>query len=324
MKMMKNFIHLMVFLVLGTMPFFSCSKDEGGKESAEEVVKKVTVDASDYGKWAYFKFSDQSVVAHPIEPIAGVYKGELNVTVMGKSFGKVKDLNLTLERGKEKALNVKLAGFTMGKYKIEEIVAPAKDTVDMKGWGIAIQKVKVNGMDVLGKGLVVAGKSVTLNLKVQPPGMPMPFDIAYTGTLEKSANIDESSFEWDIALHAYDVKTNEGEALETTEKNLADIKAIPLSGFTKDVETDSLIVDRKFMMMKRIGYAPAHLNPVLKRWMKLDFSVMPPLYNMSGLVYLVKTKSGEYAKIKFTGFRNDENKSGHISFEYVYPVSMKK
>ena len=45
---------------------------------------------------------------------------------------------------------------------------------------------------------------------------------------------------------------------------------------------------------------------------------MPPSYALSEKVYIFKTAEGKHVKIKFTDYRNAEDKTGHIKFSYLY------
>ncbi len=62
--------------------------------------------------------------------------------------------------------------------------------------------------------------SINITILIQPTGMPMPITTTYKGIIETRTGIDETSFNWDIALHRYDVKTNGASAVETTESDI--------------------------------------------------------------------------------------------------------
>ena len=317
---MKKVFYLLAVLA-GTITLSSCSDDDNdGGSSAAGQSKTITIDSSDYASWAYFNFSDGKVVTHTIEPVAGLYSGDINITVGGKDYGSA-SLELAVAHKDTSSYQFTLKDFKFLQYDMEDVSALATVTADTLGWMVTIPDTTVNDMKLSGTG-IISGKSVTLKMAIQPGGMPRQIIAEYTGTMETSANVNETSFDWDIALHAYDVKTNGGSGLETTETELNKVIAIPSTGFVADVETDSLIVDRAGMMIDKVGYASGHINPQLNRWMKLNLSVMPPtssIYSMGDKVYIVRTQSGKYAKLKFTGFRDDNNNTGHITFDYVYP-----
>ena len=130
--------------------------------------------------------------------------------------------------------------------------------------------------------------------------------------------------EWDIAIHRYDVKTNGGAVLETSYASmdeLLDSGSIPAGEYAEDIETtDRIAIDMSDMMNGNIGYADSNLNTVLCSWINQDMSVMPPQTTLSGLVYLVRISDGSIAKIRFTDNTDAEGKTGHISFEYAYPM----
>lgn len=321
--MKKNFYLLAVLFISTLVLFSACSDDDddnGGGPTNEEV-KTATVDATVYNKWAYFKFGDKSTVAHEIEPAAGTYVGDLSVTVRGKEYGTVEGLKLEVDRLKADSVSLVLEGFSMINYQIAEIAAGATIAAGTHGWDLTGSTIVVNNMDVTPTGYI-SGDSINLVISIQPTGMPMPFVATYKATVEKRGGIDETSFDWDIALHRYDVKTNEASVIATTETDIAKVSVIPSGGYVADIKTDSIMIDTKGMTSGKIGYASGNWNEVLNKGVEFDSSIMPPAptsWSMSGLVYVIKLKSGEYAKIKFTDYSNDAYVKGHISFEYVYP-----
>jgi hypothetical protein len=124
---------------------------------------------------------------------------------------------------------------------------------------------------------------------------------------------------WDMALHRYDVRLNGGEsgkgqgaALETTYGELKDLTAIPASGYVTDV-MDS--ITSSIASMPPIQDAQPY-NLEASKW--ITMTDMPPVYTLSGKVYVFKTAEGKHVKIKFTDYRNAEDKTGHIKFSYLY------
>lgn len=330
---MKKRCYLLVTLLVSTLSLFSsCGEDDdtpggghtggnnngGGDEPTAEEVKTARVDATAYDQWVYFKFSDQSVVAHPIEPLAGTYTGDIAIVVGGADQGTASDLKMEVNRISEDSLHLVLKDFSFGSYQMGDLTSGAHITLDSLGWQLEGGELTVNHMTVSSKG-TIAGKNIEIQMTIQPGAMPMPISATYTGTLEKDGNIDESSFDWDIALHKYDVKTNAGAALATTEKDITKVAVLPADGYVADVQTDSLLYDMSGMMKNAVGYACGHINEILNEGVVVHMENMPPSYTTSDLVYILKLKSGEYAKIKFTDYTNDENVKGHITFEYVYP-----
>lgn len=324
--MKKNF-YLIASLFISTLTLLpACGDDEdtqgGGGEPVVEEVQTATLDATAYDKWVYFKFSDKSSVAHPIEPLAGTYTGEVAVTVAGQNQGTAEGLKMEVNRVTADSVTLVLKDFTFtsaamgGPVSMGDITSGAKVSITADGWQLEGEKITVAGMAVSSTGLI-AGTKIEVAIAIQPGSMPMPIAATYTGEMEQDANVDETSFDWDIAIHRYDVKTNEGSALATTEKELSAVTVLPADGFVADVQTDSLTYDMTYMMQNAVAYAPAHINEVVSKWIRRDG--MPPVFTMSGLVYLVKTKSGDCAKIRFTDYTNDEDVNGHITFEYVYP-----
>lgn len=124
---------------------------------------------------------------------------------------------------------------------------------------------------------------------------------------------------WDIAIHRGDIRTNSGlsgsgngGALKANGTKLDDVRTIPTTGYTTDVEAQIMIE------MGEDGYRTQSRNTVLADWYKSEG--MPPTYTVNDYVYIVKTADGKYATVKFSDYTNDAGAGGHVSFSYKYPV----
>lgn len=130
---------------------------------------------------------------------------------------------------------------------------------------------------------------------------------------------EEAPAKWDIALHRENVKTNQGAALKSDAVSLSALSELPAGEFVSDVMTDStLVVDISQMMQGILGYQESEINPVLNAWVKR--SGMPPAYAVNENVYVVRNKEGRYAKIKFSSYKNAEDKTGFATLSYIYPA----
>lgn len=332
---MKKRFYLLALLFMGTLTTFpSCGDDDdidkGGQtekpddgddtDDTKEEVKTATVSCpSVYDKWTYFKFSDGSAVTHDIEPFAGTYSGKMDISVAGKDQGSVEDLKIEIDRVDKDSVNIVVKNFKFGSYDMGDIAAGAKVSVDSTGWKLTVAQTTTAGNVALSSESTIKGKTIGIKMTMQPGAMPMQIITTYAGELETSAGIDETSFDWDIAYHYFDVKTNGGSVTETTETDLSKLTAIPADGYTADIETDSLLYDMTGMMDNKIGYASGHINEVLGKSAYLDLTNMPPVSGKSDKVYVIKTKAGEYVKMKVTDFTDDNGKKGYFTFDYVYP-----
>ena len=138
----------------------------------------------------------------------------------------------------------------------------------------------------------------------------------------KGSEVD-IKIKWHIAIHRFDIRTNNGEAIATKETEFSKVKGLPAGDYKKDVEVKDQVrvgFNRADMMKSKFTLAgTAKINPELNKWMNVDMSTMPPTYTMSNLVYVVKFKDGSYAKIKFTDATDATGKEkGHITFQYEF------
>lgn len=132
---------------------------------------------------------------------------------------------------------------------------------------------------------------------------------------------------WHIAVHRYDVKTNGGSVLQTEYSDpalLVSSGIMPEGEFKEDIlTTDKIAIDMSGMMDGNIIYAPSSYNEELSRWLNVDTSQMPPIYSMSGKVYLLRVSDGRHAAIILRDYMNDAKVKGFMTIDYVFPVDLK-
>ena len=129
---------------------------------------------------------------------------------------------------------------------------------------------------------------------------------------------------WDFAVHRYDTKTNCGTVWES---QTGSFDALPAPGSVSEAQwtadewtTDRITVDMSQMMDGIILYAEDYWNPCLSRWLDVDTSTMPPIYTLSGKIYLLRLKDGTCAALRLANFMNDAAVKGYMTIDYLYPV----
>lgn len=164
-------------------------------------------------------------------------------------------------------------------------------------------------------------KWVYLNLSSKKDSVTLNYDDA--------ANIPAK---WDIAIHRFDIKTNDGAAVEVDYTSLESFKSDVASGlyklptpdkFVRDTD-GKIVVDMSHMMEGYLGYADTKLNTELGKWLNVYTGQMPPIYTPSNKVYLLQLKDGTYAALRFIAYRNESGVSGYISFDYIYPLNFEE
>lgn len=130
---------------------------------------------------------------------------------------------------------------------------------------------------------------------------------------------------WDFAVHRYDAKTNGG---AVSESGAADFNALPsidriaAAGFVADVwTTDRIAVDMSQMMDGIVLYAESYYNPCLSQWLDVNTSTMPPVYTLSGKIYILRLADGTYAALRLSNFMDDSSVKGFMTIDYLYPIS---
>lgn len=140
-------------------------------------------------------------------------------------------------------------------------------------------------------------------------------------------NVDEDApVNWDFAVHRYDAKTNGGAVMEsaaTDFNSIPNINTIPEENFVADEwTTNKITVDMSHMMDGIILYAKDYYNPCLSKWLHVDTSTMPPIYILSGKIYLLRLSDGSYAALRLTNFMSDAVIKGFMTIDYLYPVQL--
>lgn len=134
----------------------------------------------------------------------------------------------------------------------------------------------------------------------------------------------EPPADFDFAVHRYDVKTNGGSVLETEYSSFGDLLAsgaLPEGDYVRDEwTTDRIAIDMSGMMDGVIVYAESDYNPEFSKWLNVDTSVMPPIYTMSGRIYILKLADGTCAAVKLANYINETGVKGYMTIEYIYPL----
>lgn len=143
-------------------------------------------------------------------------------------------------------------------------------------------------------------------------------------SVERVAVGAEAPAKWDFALHRYDTKTCGGAVAECATGDFGALPApgsLPSEAFVADEwTTDRIAIDMSQMMDGMIVYAEDGYNPCLSRWLDVDKSTMPPVYTLSGRIYMLRLADGTYAALRLANFMNDAAEKGFMTIDYLYPV----
>ncbi len=128
----------------------------------------------------------------------------------------------------------------------------------------------------------------------------------------------QTSIDWDIAFHRFDVRVNcgtagpgQGGSISMGQVKFEDVTEAPTEGYSLN---DSIsIVNKPGGWMDQV-MVPG--DTIVANWM--HFSGPPPTYNISNDIYVVKTADGKYAKIWLKDYYNDNSESGFITMQYFY------
>ena len=129
---------------------------------------------------------------------------------------------------------------------------------------------------------------------------------------------------WDIAFLRYYIRTNggksgkgQGAVLDTKETKFNAVTTIPSTGFITDDNISIIAGSGMPPNYRTDAGSPAFIVKESPSWATFTPPTGPWVYNNN--VFIIRTADGQYAKLIMKSFLNDEDKSGHITFEYVYP-----
>ena len=156
-----------------------------------------------------------------------------------------------------------------------------------------------------------------------------------TGTIVEVTN-PKTTDNWDIAFNRYNIRTNggvsgigEAEVVNTNSKDFAAVTKAPAEGYEKDKEVTEYGRPRPGQTQPSV--TKSEKNPVIsgtvnKQDSKGWYNYTPPKqgentphFEITKYVYVLKTaKGGKYVKIQLTGYTNDKNETGYITFTYDF------
>ena len=292
------------------------------------------------------------------------YNSSLSISVGDTSYGTTDECKAVIKRVSDTTVDITLSGFanlsgagghmSLGNFTISgvNVTAGANGTYSLSLG--EYESTDSNGKAITGEslsGTIAACNGLFENIYDAPTETEMEIKensfsqiktveytewayIDFSGRKVTTVKIgkeyeSEIPDNWDIAIHRYDIKTNEGAAYQTSYTSFDALKAngkLPDDkDFVKDEwTTDKIAIDMSGMMEGNIVYTDSYYNSVLSTWLNVDTSTMPPIYTMSNQVYLIRLKDNTYAAIRFTNYTNAKGIKGYIDFDFLYPFDFEK
>ena len=134
----------------------------------------------------------------------------------------------------------------------------------------------------------------------------------------------EDAERWDFAIHHFDVRTNNGAVYETPYSSIddamANADAIKAAAYTPDEwMPHQCIADLTYMMSWNIWHISSYVNPVMTRWVTMDFSTPPPKYAVTNRVYAMRMSDGTYAALFLDKYYDTNGQKGILTIDVKYP-----
>lgn len=330
---MKKLNVLMCGLLLGGLVFTGCSDDDDKGGNAEGT--EAAVVAHEYGEWTYFNFADGATKTLPIQKkegaVTGLYTGDLKGTGMFASFSQ-EGVSVSVSRVSADSVDVEFMDLTLSMS--EEPAEPFTLTTraEAKLVGDKWELTSVESETLVGEMLykfsftgtigTTKGAEVNLACEMTPGAMPMPITMTYISEVADSYTYEvdadeESALTWDIAVHKYNMRTNNGLVKKLDTKNF---DAVTVGNVPADEEmvadTDgSVMADMSNMMNGFVGYQSVKLNKELGGWVTATpTGTMPPYtYELNDNVFVVKV-NGKVWKMQFNAYTY----GGRTAAKFVY------
>ncbi len=127
----------------------------------------------------------------------------------------------------------------------------------------------------------------------------------------------KNSTGWDIAFKRFYVRSNGGlSGIGSAGADSANVNGQTGFDSYKSVTSTNFSTDKYMQVMTYMGYGMDTVNPVLYTWFNYNFgtNTLVP----TNMVFIVKTASGNYAKVWIESYYSDLNVPGYVKFKYVY------
>jgi len=140
------------------------------------------------------------------------------------------------------------------------------------------------------------------------------------------SGIDSSNFKtsdaWDIAFHSRHIRLNGGTsgegmaaAYDAGVVDFDSVKEASETGYTEDTFIENALYAGNGAQGPI--YQSTDMNSVFENAFTFDANTHPPTYAANMNVYVIKTRTGKYAKIQIKDYYNDKAESGYITFQYT-------
>lgn len=121
---------------------------------------------------------------------------------------------------------------------------------------------------------------------------------------------------WDIAVHRYDAKTDGATVSATASGDFTTLTPAE-TPVADEWTTQTIVTDMSTMMDGYLSYAESSYNRELSRWLDVDKSTMPPIYTMSGKVYLVNLRDGRRVALRLDNYMDGSGIKGYLTIRYM-------
>lgn len=129
-----------------------------------------------------------------------------------------------------------------------------------------------------------------------------------------------TSTNWDIAFHRSDIRVNSGQSGPGNGGSY-DMGKVDFNSVT-EAPADGYSLNTTISILESYTMPPVYVqtpgDTLVSKWLKIVTDIVPPTYQYSDNIYIIRTAKGKYAKIWLKDYFSNDAKSGHVTMKYVF------
>lgn len=182
----------------------------------------------------------------------------------------------------------------------------------------------------------ITNVSATENTSAYSRGWLYVKTVDYTGwtyidfesqTVGYAGVYDDYDGKWDIAIHRYEVKTNNGKTKRTAFSdfdNLLSQDYLEAGGYEADEwNEDRVAIDLSGILDYNVVFLPTYVSQVID-WVQVIYPPYPPTYKSHDKIFVIKLENGKRVAMRLENYVNNNGVKAYLTIEYVYPFPLEE
>ncbi|MDO4462480.1 MAG: HmuY family protein [Bacteroidia bacterium] len=136
---------------------------------------------------------------------------------------------------------------------------------------------------------------------------------------------EEYNDDWDIAIHRYEVKTNNAKVWKTEYSDFDDLLSLPSlpegEYLADEWSEDRVAIDLSGILDFDVKFLPTYVSNVID-WVDVIYPPYPPTYKSHDKIFLIELDNGKRIGIRLENYVNKNGVKAYLTLEYVYPFPL--